>query len=259
MRSLALYTVCLTLLLAPLHFRAEVAADAQPEQSRLVAILELFTSEGCSSCPPADALLQQIHLKPAPSGQLVVGLSEHVTYWNHLGWKDPYSEQIFTDRQAIYASRLSPQGPYTPQMVLNGRDQFVGSNRSALEQALGDDSHRKHAYLKIVSSVRHADGVDLRFALTGAASEPLEIIAVLTDDLEQSNVLGGENLGSSLKHVSVARNLSRIATVVGNTEQTAHLSLPESFQHGVSSGHHLVLFAQQPHQGAIVGAATLPL
>jgi hypothetical protein len=102
--------------------RSNVAAHSS------VAIVELFTSEGCSSCPPADALLRQINLTQTADKQLIVGISEHVTYWNDLGWKDPYSSPVFTDRQNTYAERLSLQGPYTPQMVLNGRDQFVGAH-----------------------------------------------------------------------------------------------------------------------------------
>jgi hypothetical protein len=90
-----------------------------------VAIVELFTSESCSSCPPADSLLRRINLKQTNAGQLIVGISEHVTYWNNLGREDPYSSPVFTDRQGIYSSRLAPEGSYTPQMVLNGRDQFV--------------------------------------------------------------------------------------------------------------------------------------
>lgn len=115
--------------------------------------MELFTSEGSSSCPPADALLREINLKQTSAGQLIVGISEHVTYWNDLGWKDPYSAPAFTDRQSVYASRLSPEGPYTPQMVVNGCDQFVGSDGGALERALRDDARRDHLALRIISSL----------------------------------------------------------------------------------------------------------
>ncbi len=151
MRLRSLFTVSLTLLTTQPNLRAAAPADASSGQPTSVAIVELFTSEGCSSCPPADALLQQINFKQTAAGQLIVGLSEHVTYWNHLGWKGPYSEQTFTDRQGVYASRLSPEGSYTPQMVLNGRDQLVGSDRAALEQALRADALRKHADPKIAS------------------------------------------------------------------------------------------------------------
>ena len=255
MRLRSQLTVFLSLMVAGSHLRAAAPPEPPSGGPASVAIVELFTSEGCSSCPPADALLQKIHLKQVSAGQLIVGLSEHVTYWNNLGWKDPYSDQIFTERQELYASRLHTEGPYTPQMVLNGRDEFVGSNVSALEQALHADALRKHADLKIVSSVRHADGLDLTFSFSGSPAKQLEIVAVLTDDVDRSSVLRGENSGRSLQHVSVVRSLSRVATVDGDAVRSVHLSLPASFLRGEDGGHHLVVFAQEPHQGAIVGAA----
>lgn len=235
------------------------SAGASPDKPSTVAILELFTSEGCSSCPPADALLRQVHLKQAPSGQLVVGISEHVTYWNSLGWKDPYSSPVFTDRQSTYAERLSPEGPYTPQMVLNGRDQFVGGNGAALERALRDDSRRTHVDLRILTSTLSASGMDVKFTLSGRTSKPLDVIAVITDDADKSNVLRGENSGRLLQHVSVARSLTKVATISGDAEKSIHLPLPEGFQAAAGAGHHIVLFAQEAHQGLIVGAATASL
>jgi hypothetical protein len=221
-----------------------------------VAIVELFTSEGCSSCPPADALLQQINLKQTHAGQLIVGISEHVTYWDRLGWKDPYSLPVFTGRQSVYASRLSPEGSYTPQMVLNGRDQFVGSDVSALEQALRNDARREHFRLRIVSSAPTAEGIDVKFAFTGNPSARLDIIAVLADDTDRSSVLRGENSGRHLQHVSVARSMTRVATVRDDGEQSVHVSFPEGFSASNGAGHHLILFAQEQRQGAILGATT---
>ncbi len=250
-----------SLFLFPIHplLTAAQSSGSEADKSSPVAIVELFTSEGCSSCPPADALLRQIHLKQAPSGQLIVGISEHVTYWNSLGWKDPYSSAIFTDRQSTYASRLSPEGPYTPQMVLNGRDQFVGSDGGALERALRDDTKRTHFDLQILTSTLSADGVDVKFSLSAHTSKPLDVVAVLTDDADRSNVQRGENSGRLLQHVSVARSLTKVATVAGDTEKSIHLPLPEGFQAAAGVGHHLVLFVQEAHQGAIVGAATASL
>lgn len=247
-----------------LFFIHPLLTAAQPESRAAnslfpVAIVELFTSEGCSSCPPADALLRQIHLKQAPSGQLIVGISEHVTYWNNLGWKDPYSSPLFTARQSTYASRLSPEGAYTPQMVLNGRDQFVGSNGAALDRALRDDTKRTHFDLRILTSTLSADGVEVKFSFSGHTSKPLDVVAVLTDDADRSNVLRGENSGRLLQHVSVARSLTKVATVTGDVEKSIHLSLPEGFQVAANPGHHLVLFVQESHQGTILGAATASL
>ena len=229
------------------------------DTSSPVAIVELFTSEGCSSCPPADELLRQIHLKEATSGQLIVGISEHVTYWNNLGWKDSYSSPLFTERQSTYASRLSPEGPYTPQMVLNGREQFVGSDGGALEHALREDAKRTHFGLRILTSTLSADGVEVRVSFSGHTSKPLDVVAVLTDDADRSNVLRGENSGRLLQHVSVARSLTKVATVTGDAEKSIHLSIPEGFQVATGIGHHLVVFVQEAHQGMIVGAATASL
>jgi hypothetical protein len=249
--------------LALLTFRSDVFAAtvdntaAGPQNS--VAIVELFTSEGCSSCPPADALLQQVNLKRTDAGQLIVGISEHVTYWNDLGWKDPFSQPVFTDRQGTYASRLSLEGSYTPQMVLNGRDQFVGSNSAALEHALREDARRDHLALKILSSTVAGSSVDVTFSFAGQTARPFDIIAVLTDDADKSNVLHGENGGRLLQHVSVARSLTRVATIRGDAERSVRVPLPDGFHVGNGTGHHLILFAQQPDQGAIVGAATVQL
>jgi hypothetical protein len=251
--------VSLTLLAAPLSPHAATPDSSGSTAPTSVAIVELFTSEGCSSCPPADSLLRQINLKQTNEGQLIVGISEHVTYWNDLGWKDPYSLPAFTERQSIYASRLSSEGSYTPQMVLNGRDQFVGSDGSALERALRDDTRREHVALHIVSSTNNSDGVDVRFSVAGKPSKALDIIAVLSDDADRSYVLRGENSGRQLQHVSVARSLARVATLRDDGEQSVHVSLPRGFAANGSGGHHLILFAQEPHQGAILGAATMPL
>lgn len=154
MQLRALLTALCALLFSyalPFSAFAQKVTVAKPAS---VAVIELFTSEGCSSCPPADALLRQINLKQTSAGQLIVGISEHVTYWNSQGWRDPYSSPVFTERQSAYASGLSVEGSYTPQMVLNGREQFVGSNGNALQKALLEDSQRSHLDVSIRSSNR---------------------------------------------------------------------------------------------------------
>ncbi len=253
------YRAALLLLCATVPCPVLARTVAPEGTSTPVAVVELFTSEGCSSCPPADTLLRTIDGKQAATGQLIVGLSEHVTYWNQLGWRDPFSEQAFTDRQEAYASRFTREGPYTPQMVLNGQDQFVGSNRTALEQALQADAHRPHAALKILALSRQAQAAEVTFSLTGATSAPLDMMLAITDDADQSDVARGENAGRLLRHAAVARSLVRLTSVSGNTQQTLHVQLPESIRRAPQVGHHLVVFAQEPHLGRIVGAAAVPL
>jgi hypothetical protein len=250
-----------SLLLFAVGLLPQFAAGQTSGQKRpgSAVIVELFTSEGCSDCPPADALLRQINLKQTRAGQLIVGISEHVTYWNNLGWKDQFSAAEFTERQDVYASRMSPEGPYTPQMVVNGREQFVGSDVGALQKALGEEARRTHLYLSILSTTHSSSGLDVKFSVAGEMSSPLDIIAVLTDDSDQSNVLRGENGGRLLQHVSVARSLVRVATVKRDGEESVHISFPGGFKLGSGSGHHLILFAQAQQQGAIEGAATTAL
>jgi hypothetical protein len=144
-------------------------------------------------------------------------------------------------------------------MIVNGRDQFVGGNGGALESALQSDARRPHADLRIVSSVFSENGIDATFSFSGQAKKPLDLIAVVTDDTDRSNVLRGENSGRLLEHVSVARTLVKVATISGDTEKSIHLSVPDDLKPKVGAGHHLVLFVQEPHQGAIVGAAVTAL
>jgi hypothetical protein len=110
MQFRALLTASCALLVTHAVPFSAFAQDVAASKPASIAIVELFTSEGCSSCPPADALLRQINLRQTNAGQLIVGISEHVTYWNNLGWRDPYSLPVFTERQSVYASRLSAEG-----------------------------------------------------------------------------------------------------------------------------------------------------
>lgn len=224
-----------------------------------VAILELFTSEGCSSCPPADALLRRVNLKNTASGQLLVGISEHVTYWNRLGWKDSYSLEAFTERQNTYAGRLGVEAPYTPQMVVNGREQFVGSDSEALSRALQLEAKRPSLELRIAATLNDAGMIDVEVDLHGHAARALEVMAVIADDVDRSNVLKGENAGNLLQHVAVARTLERIGTVTEPGQQRLQVHVPDSLRTAPHGGHHLIVFLQEPRQGSILGAATVAL
>jgi len=236
----------------------DVAATPRTAAPKIV-LVELFTSEGCSSCPPADALLKQVSGMQTADGQWIVGISEHVTYWNSLGWADPFSSQTYTDRQNAYGASFGLDSVYTPQMVVNGRQQFVGSDKHRLEKAIREERDQAQPIaLRILATTIAGSSLSVKFSARGdAASHGADIIAVLTDDTDQSSVQRGENSGRSLTHVSVARSITRVAKFQSSAEQTVQLKMPASFTE--LSGHHLILFAQARGNGRVLGADTTPL
>ncbi len=253
------------LLLATLHLAIACLltgshAGAQETSIKPSAVLiELFTSEGCSDCPPADDLLRKVSGHTTADGQLVVGISEHVDYWDRLGWKDPFSARQYSDRQNAYNARFKLDSVYTPQMVVDGREQFVGSDQRALQAALSHEAQQKQISLHITS----AQVADKKLTFTCSASElpskgRIQLIAVLVDDEGRSSVLRGENSGRQLVHASVARALTSLGTLHNTTQQSFTLHIPQSFPPG-GAGHHLVLFAQEDGTGAVIGVDTKAL
>jgi hypothetical protein len=238
---------------------AQEVATAGRDDAPKIVLVELFTSEGCSSCPPADALLKQVNGMQTASGQLIVGISEHVTYWNSLGWTDPFSSPAYTDRQNAYGASFGLDSVYTPQMVVNGRQQFVGSDKSRLERAIRTEQDQPQPIvLRILTTNIAGNSLTVKFSATADnAFRGTDIVAVLTDDADQSSVLRGENGGRSLTHVSVARSITRVAKFQSTSEQTVQLPIPPLF--AGKSGHHLILFAQTHGNGRVLGADAKPL
>ena len=234
------------------------AAQAPPSPG--IVLVELFTSEGCSDCPPADDLLRKIAGRRSPAGQQIVGISEHVTYWNRLGWSDPFSADQFTQRQNDYGNRFGLNSVYTPQMVVNGREQFVGANQSALGAALHSELDRKQIHLRIQSA--QTTDKSVIFTFSGSDLPPkvaLQVVAVLVDDEDKSNVLRGENSGRQLTHAWVARSMSPLGKLNEAEERSVTLPLPPSFLADPGRPHHLVVFAQQGVSGVVLGADATPL
>lgn len=246
-RLLAMQAVCLGL-------TAQSASHAAKPKAVLV---ELFTSEGCSSCPPADAILREINGSLTSDNQLIVGISEHVTYWNHLGWSDPFSLQLFTDRQNAYGDRLHLDSVYTPQIIVNGSEQVVGSDRTGLVKAFAKEQKAlpSDAELHILSTA--IVGKSLQIHLSATSTTQGDIVAVLADDIDQSSVARGENSGRKLSHVAVARTLTRVAPLHTIADQEILLPLPPAFN--ASQKHHLILFAQTHSYGRVIAIDTVPL
>jgi len=182
-----------------------------------VAVIELFTSQGCSSCPPADRLLTEISKQAIIDGQEVYALSFHVDYWNRLGWKDPYSNHQYTARQQRYAQLFGLGTIYTPQAVLNGNHEFVGSNPAKLTTLLSSALNSPASVGVQVSASRRGETIAVNYALTGATKGTLLNVALVSESVS-TVVSRGENAGHTLMHNNVVRAFTTLrASETGQT------------------------------------------
>ena len=228
--------------------------QAPPAAAPRLVLVELFTSEGCSSCPPADALLRKINGVQTHSGELVVGISEHVTYWNQLGWVDPFSDEAYTQRQNDYAGHFGLDSSYTPQVVVNGETQVLGSDGTAILKAVTKDEGLSPVTLHIDSldSGAAAKTMTVTFSLAGHPAHSVDVYAVIADDKAISSVARGENTGRTLEHVSVARSFAKVATLKEAKTMTVSLKVPAVIKGQPETGRHLILFALEGGVGKVV-------
>ncbi len=242
-----------------LAFRSE---PARASTAPIPVLVELFTSEGCSSCPPADLYLQALDRQPIPGAEIIV-LSEHVDYWNQIGWKDPYSAHFYSERQSAYARRFGIDSVYTPQMVVDGAKEFVGSDSGQAEKAFAIVLKGTTIPVRISSiSLGSANTIDAHLE-TGAlpsslGSREVDVYIALALSHAESQVSAGENAGHRLTHVAVARSLTKVGVLKDGQkfEQDVHLKFaPGSDPRNLR----LITFLQQPGQGRVLGAASLPV
>lgn len=216
-------------------------------------LVELFTSEGCSDCPPADALLAELDAKQFVPGAEAIVLSEHVTYWDHLGWRDPFSLNEATQRQEEYVRRFGLDSAYTPQMVVDGTSQFVGSNRASLQAALS----RAAARPKLKLTIRGArwDRGNVRFEVEGEKAIGSKLIAVLAADATHSEVKRGENAGRTMHHTAVARALKVFSSEAVDGRLLTLQSVGEHQEGSTNGKMRLVVFAVESRTGRVIAAA----
>jgi hypothetical protein len=196
----------LTLIGLALRVLLHGSAAAHEQAVRVPVLVELFTSEGCNSCPPADELLIQLLDEQPIEGVYVVPLSEHVTYWDHQGWKDPFGSQQFTIRQQQYGLRFNLDSIYTPQLVIDGKAEYVGSDRRAIERELRRTARAAKPELKIAAEGSQA--LVISAAGPGLTAErDAELFFAITEDRLSVDVKRGENANRTMRHSGVVRVL----------------------------------------------------
>jgi len=224
---------------------AVAAAAAAAARADGPTVVELFTSQGCSSCPPADALLAELAGRDD-----VLALSLHVDYWDYIGWKDPFAAAACTERQRDYARHFGLGYVYTPQMVVQGRRQMTGSDRAAVLAAIGREAAMPAMTVEVAGDA--AAAAALLPARDGG--EAATVWAVAFDDGHTTRVERGENRGRTLSYANVVREMRRVGEWRG---QAARLALPMA---DLAPGRDAVaVLVQSDSRGVILGAGVLRL
>jgi hypothetical protein len=242
-RAILIAAVVLSLFAAPPAARDAAAEPAGESQ----VVVELFTSQGCSSCPPADELLTELAGQPG-----IVALSLHVDYWDYIGWKDPYASQQYTARQQRYAEALNLRYVYTPQIVVDGRTNVVGSHRAEVHSAIAAAAKRDRP---IDISFVMADGGKVIIPEGPAPDEGATVWLAVYDREHLTEVRRGENAGRRLRYANVVRSFERLGTWTGARLEIP-LGLSDARAHGRAG---CAVIVQQGRAGPVLAAAAMSL
>lgn len=247
---------------------ATATPTAPDNGPRIPVVVELFTSEGCSSCPPADALLLQLdQMSPVPSAE-IIALSEHVDYWNYIGWADPFSSEAYSARQQAYAQALRLTGGrgdvYTPQMVVDGQFEFVGGNITKAREAIAQAAAFPKAAVKLtLINSEHKDAWKLRVHAAQVpqlhANDQAEIMLVIAENNLASSVTRGENSGRKLRHTAVTRELRALGQFTHTQksfETETNIKLAPDWKR---ADIRIVVLIQERAHRRILGAASIKL
>jgi hypothetical protein len=239
-------------------------AQAPPTRGSAV-VVELFTSEGCSSCPPADRLLAKLEAEQPVRNVEIIALEEHVDYWNSGDWMDPFSSDSFTLRQRGYAAAIGNGNSYTPQMIVDGEKEFVGSREAQAITAIEQARTRSRTEVTVAQASRDNAGTQTFSVKVGAVPNSTnrdapEVWIAITEAALHSSVTGGENSGKDLRHASVVRKMRKIgvATQSGSTSYSGEerVKLERDWK---AENTRVVIFVQEKKSKRILGAASAKL
>jgi hypothetical protein len=232
---------------------------ATSAQMPVPVVIELFTSEGCSSCPPADDVLTRLVSNQPVAGAQIIALGEHVDYWDHLGWRDAFSSATFSRRQTEYADRVFRKGNiYTPQLVINGRQEVVGSDYGGAVAAISKAA-KTPARLRVTLNVDNAPNPTASISVATADGSPFknasEVWLAVVENGLTTKVARGENGGRTLQHSAVVRTIRDLATFDAKSAtwtRNVPIMLAADWNRAKIS---LVVFAQDRSSREILGAA----
>jgi hypothetical protein len=228
--------------------------------ARSPILVELFTSEGCSSCPSADKLLANLAMTQPIEGAEIIALEEHVDYWDRIGWKDPFSAHQFTQRQYEYGSLFRLDSVYTPQAVVDGQREFVGSDRGTAVSAISEAAAFPKTRVALKVTAEDATQLHLNVSVDKipAQNEPTQVILAVAEDDLKVHVKAGENSGRNLVHYGVVRSLTRLGKASEKTAFATQITVPLDRQWR-RENLRLVAFVQSDAGRRILGVGTVHL
>jgi hypothetical protein len=241
--------------------RAAVTQAGGAAADRKPVVVELFTSEGCSSCPPADALLSKLEKDQPIAGAEIIALEEHVDYWNHDGWVDPYSSAEWTLRQQEYVEKLKGETSYTPQMIVDGQSQFVGNSAHDAQKAILEAARRAKADVSITPETPAKGDTEHFEVKVGSAGgtgdqEPADVWMAVTEVGLGTDVKAGENAGKNVQHAAVLHSLHKIGAAPAKDSSASVLNPQVKLKSSWKRENlRIVVFVQERKSLRILGAA----
>ena len=248
MRTLRSTAIILLAIALGAGISAFVKANKVNEPGKGFAIIELYTSEGCSSCPAADQLIAKIQKESY--GKPVYILAYHVDYWDRLGWKDQFSNANFSKRQKIYASYLKIRSIYTPQVIVNGQTELVGSEEGKLRASIAANLSKAAVVdLNLQIDRINPKTAGIKYTVSGPDKNAVLQLAVV-QSASTSKIAAGENSGRTLSHVQIVRELKQYS--LNNNAGIVNIDLPQGYS---DKGYEIIGFLQDKSNGAIIAAA----
>ena len=261
MKSGSLALACLFFFSGSNANPGQTVSPGQDSTRSSAVLVELFTSEGCSSCPPADKLLIDLDQNSITNGVTLITLSEHVDYWNRFGWKDPFSSAQYSQRQEEYSRALKFEDVYTPQMIVDGRNAFVGSQRKTALEAIAKaaGAPKANVQLAVESTTGGAASVLVKIDSIPEVSrgDKADVILAVAESGLQSKVSRGENAGREITHTAVARKLVKIGTIDGSSfTAQPNIKVDQTWKRSATK---VVVFLQERTSRRVLGAAAIKL